>query len=54
MLKANEILALQFVLSFVDTKSLLMAAADGFSATDGTKNKDTIEMLNKAIFAYLK
>lgn len=54
MLSMNEVAALQMVFTFVDTKSLLLAAVNGLQAENTVKSKDTAEMLNKCITAYLK
>lgn len=53
MLDMNDLAALKMVLTFIDTKNLLLAAIDGLQANNSIKSKDTIELLNKCIIAYL-
>lgn len=53
-LNLNEQAALQLVFSFIDTKSLLSAAADGFALQDTTQSQDAVDLLSKTITAYLK
>jgi S-adenosylhomocysteine hydrolase len=50
----NDELALQFVLTFIDTKDLLQAAMNGFSIENNQTSIENSDICYKAIQAYLK
>jgi hypothetical protein len=52
--KFNDELALQFVLTFVNTKDLLQAAMNGFSIEKDQTSIENSDICYKAIQAYLK
>lgn len=49
----NENLAIQFVLTFIDAKSLLAAAMEGFTESDSERAKENGDVCYKAIKVYL-
>lgn len=51
-MSVNENLAIQFVLSFIDTKTLLAAAMHGFEE-NSERNKENSDVCYKAIKVYL-
>lgn len=51
-MQTNDLLALQFVLSFIDAKTLLTAAMNGFD-DDNERDKDCSDVCYKAIKAFL-
>lgn len=51
-MQTNEMLALQFVLSFVDAKALLTAAMNGFN-DDTERAKENADVCYKAIKVFL-
>ena len=50
----NEQAALQLVFNFINTKSLLSAAVEGFNNECTSASAEAADLINKAIITYLK